>query len=167
MVEVLGDAIASSMTAGLAVKALALEALLGEALVVSGDADRGLAACTRASEGLARIGHLPLLAEACAGHARALGKRGDPVGCFRPVLPWLLQQPMCLVRMVYLLTSAECATVHGDARSAHYGFQDARALADALLQGLAPTDRDAFRVHPWLRRIERGESQGQAWKGRR
>ena len=74
---------------------------------------------------------------------------------------------MRLVRMDYLLTSAEQAVSHGDWRGAHYGFQDARTLADKLLQGLAPEDRAAFQIHPWFRRIERGESQGRAWKGRR
>ncbi len=167
MIEALGEALSTCRSVGLAIKALAIEAQLGEALASSGDPQRGLAACERAVHGLRATGHLPLLAEACAGHARALGKRGDPLGCFRPVLPWLREQPMRLVRMEYLLTTAERATADGDARSAHYGYQDARALADELLGLQTPEDRDALRVHPWLRRIERGESQGLAWKGRR
>jgi hypothetical protein len=32
---------------------------------------------------------------------------------------------------------------------------------------LSPELRDAFRVHPWFRRLRRAEDLGSAWRGRR
>jgi tetratricopeptide (TPR) repeat protein len=166
-VELLSHAMAEADDAGLRVAARRLEASLGEALALSGDPRLGAAASDRAVEDLASLGHLPALAEACACRMRGQGERIDPAWCFGPTMPWLQEQPLRLHRLEFLLASAEQAAARGDSRTAHWAYQDAQALLEEIAGLLSDELRAAFRVHPWFRRVRRGESLGAAWKGRR
>lgn len=165
------DGLALAMTAadaaGLAVAARRLQAYLGEALALAGDPGRGANACDQAVEGLAAMGHMPAACAACACRVRSLTTTIDPTGCFRPVLPWLMENPIRLARMDYLLASAEHAAARGDTRNASYAYQEATLLLEELSGLLSPDLRAAFQVHPWYRRAARGEGAGQAWRGRR
>ncbi len=166
-IEALSEAVAAADDAGLGVAARRLQACLGEALAGASDPERGAAASNLAVRGLAAVGHLPALAEACAARMRGQGERIDPAACFQPVLPWLTDQPVRLCRMTYLLATAEHAAARGDGRGAHYAYQDASLLLDEITDLLSDEVRAAFRVHPWFRQVKRGESQGSAWRGRR
>ncbi len=166
-VEALAEAASDADGAGLVVASHRLRGCLGQALGMVGDSQRAATACQQAIDGLATVGHLPALAEACACRMRGLGFRIDPAVCFGPVLPWLNEQPMRLARMTYLLACGTHAAARGDGRGAHYAYLDARALMDEISETLSPEIRAAFRVHPWFRELAKGDDQGSAWKGRR
>jgi tetratricopeptide (TPR) repeat protein len=166
-VEPLSNATDAADDAGLTVVARQLQACLGEALALAGDPERGARAGDQAVEGLTRIGHRPALVEACACRLRGQKGRREPAACFGPVLPWLDEQPLRLHRVEYLLATAEHAAARGESRAAHWAYQDVKRLLDEIAGVLSPELRDAFRVHPWFRRLRRAEDLGSAWRGRR
>ncbi len=142
--------------AGMSVISESMRALLGEALYRTGERERGAEALADAISRLQHERHLPALGEACAARARALGDHEDPDLSFGPVLEWMRLEPVRLLRMEYLVASAQYAESYGQRGRAHRFWRSAEDLLDELGQGLSRQDREAMSVHPWVLQVRRG-----------
>jgi tetratricopeptide (TPR) repeat protein len=141
--------------AGVRVIAPMLKALLGEAMVYTHDEDAGRAFLDEAVDQLRRERNMPMLAEACAARGRALIDE-DPHRSFGPVLQWIQDEPILLLRVAWTVAQAQHAErIHApDEASDHW--VEARALLRRVRKGLAAADKESLRVHPWTLAVTRG-----------
>ena len=103
-------------------------------------------------------GHLPSLGEACAARARAMGDREDPDISYGPVLHWMEEEPVRILRLGYLVASAQYAESCNKRSRAQSLWLEAQALFTEVLGGLGEQERESMRVHPMAVAIERGQN---------
>ena len=158
-VAVLEPAVVEAERHALPVMAHQMRAYLGEALARSGQRERGLAEIDRAVASLQAEDHLTQLGEACISRSRALGKHGDPVDAFAPILGWIQKQPARLVAFEYHLSSTEFWLARGDTRRGYSALTEARRVWMDIRALLGPEEVVALDVHPWAARLARCESR--------
>jgi tetratricopeptide (TPR) repeat protein len=153
---VLAPMLEKCQVAGVHVISAQLQALLGEARVKIGQQVQGVEDLAQAIQTLQEQGHLPSLGEACAARARAMSDREDPDLSFGPVLHWMEEEPVSLLRMEYLLSSARFAGACNKRSRARSFWLDAQALYNTIAQELGEGEREALMVHPWTVEIADG-----------
>jgi tetratricopeptide (TPR) repeat protein len=153
---VLEPMLENSAKAGVHIVSAQLQALLGEARVKNGQNSLGIEDLAQAIQTLQEQGHLPSLGEACAARARAMSDREDPDLSFGPVLHWMEQEPVSLLRMEYLLASARYAESCNKRARAQNFWLEAQALYNTISKELNEGEREALIVHPWTVAIQAG-----------
>ena len=144
--------------AGVHVVTAQLMALLGEALVKTGEQEEGTELLSEALQMLQEQGHLPSLGEACAARARAMGDREDPDLSFGPVLHWMEEEPVRILRLEYLVACARYAEGCNKRSRAQNYWLEAQALFTEILEGLGEEERESMRIHPIAVAISRGQN---------
>jgi tetratricopeptide (TPR) repeat protein len=155
-VTILEPLVESCSKAGVHVISAQLQGLLGEARVKCGDGVQGAEDLAQAIQQLQEQGHMPSLGDACAARARAMADREDPVLSFGPVLHWMEEEPVKLLKMEYLLASARYAETCNKRSRARGFWLEADALYTDIANGLAEGEREALSVHPWTVAIQAG-----------
>lgn len=154
--KVLAPLFESCLQASIHIISAQLQALLGEALVKTGKHEEGATALSLAIQRLQEQGHMPSLGEACAARARAMSDREDPDLSFGPVLHWMQEEPLSLLRMEYLLASARYAETCNKRPRAQKFWMEAQALYNTIVEALEDSEREALTVHPWAVEIAKG-----------
>ena len=144
--------------AGMHVVTAQLMGLLGEALVKTDRRSEGMECFSESFQMLQEQGHLPSLGEACAARARAMGDREDPDISYAPVLHWMEEEPVRMLRLQYLVASARFAESCNKRGRAQSLWLEAQALFSEVLGGLGEQERESMRVHPMAVAIERGQN---------
>ena len=150
--------VAECREAGMHVVTAQLMALLGEALVKTDRQSEGMELFSESFQMLQEQGHLPSLGEACAARARAMGDREDPDISYGPVLHWMEEEPVRILRLGYLVASAQYAEGCNKRSRAQSLWLEAQALFTEILSGLGEQERESMRVHPMAVAIERGQN---------
>ena len=133
-----------------------IRAYFGEAQILSGRGGSGLEDLAHAIDHLQQAAHLPVLGDACAARARAMGEREDPDLSFAPVLRWMQDEPARTLRLEYLIASAEYAAAANAGDRAVLYWQEADSLLREILESLTQADREAMGVHPWVISVSKG-----------
>jgi len=133
-----------------------LLALQGEARVKCGEEKQGAEDLAAAIQQLQDQGHMPSLGEACAARARAMGDREDPDISFGPVLQWMQEEPVKMLRMEYLLSCARYADARNKRPRAQAYWLESQALFTEIVNALGESEREALSVHPWNVAIQAG-----------
>jgi hypothetical protein len=144
-------ALETAKAAHLEVLAAQLSAVRALANVLGGQKDEGLAEGRRAMTALEKLGAKPALAFAALCLTDGLPAEIDPGPVFAPVVAWCLAEPAHLPRMWAFIAAYRRARVIGDEPAARAALQAARAHLTKFTHDLAPDDRTAMRVHPWMR----------------
>jgi len=155
-VSLLEPLMQSCREAGVHVMTSQLQALLGEARVKLGDIEKGADDLAEAIQSLQQQTHLPSLGDACAARARAMGTREDPDLSFGPVLHWMQEEPVRVLKLEYLLCSARYAESCNKRERAKKIWLEAQGVYHEIAQNLVEADKEALSVHPWMAAIERG-----------
>jgi len=136
---------------GLVVTAARARALLAEALWVTGEHEKASEQFDRSIADLVAIGHMPAIAEAVAGRARAFAASEPVEDLFAPTADWLEEQPVHLLSTALTMARARHAVAVGTAGDS---LEVAEAALDGIAAGLVGTEAAAMRVHPWGREIK-------------
>ena len=87
-----------------------------------------------------------------------MGDREDPDISFAPVLHWMEEEPVRILRLEYLVACARYAEGCNKRARAKNFWLEAQGLFTQVLEGLGEEERESMRIHPIAVAIEQGQN---------